>query len=365
MRNAIALHQDHLRWSLSGGYAAFFFGELSCCWRIRTCVATRFCVSHIEAVAADCRHDLFHRARRRELVVQRLHVLCARLRRETVAGARTCRRIGQFDWSGARLRFQSFLLILFLITCGNAFYLFRYRDSRLYRWPDGHAARCRLRCCGMARAVDHHRNPESTGTPAPSGGRCNRHSRRLSLRRRQSGGRIVRRRRWSGPSANSTGGCQCGAVRYALLAPPLEVSVCHCRMCQKASGGPIMAFARVARTDCAGRAARRLRSAARAWSNAFLQRLRDAARPIISSSGRYISVTVGSLDDPEAARPDAAIWRRKRAVVVRHDAAVCRASAPRSSSRRSLPRASSAINIPTTIREQHRCRPSTFRVPPG
>jgi hypothetical protein len=42
-----------------------------------------------------------------------------------------------------------------------------------------------------------------------------------------------------------TGGCQCGAVRYRLLAPPNHASICHCRMCQKASGGPIMAFARV------------------------------------------------------------------------------------------------------------------------
>src|SRR5437868_4033910 len=42
-----------------------------------------------------------------------------------------------------------------------------------------------------------------------------------------------------------TGGCQCGAVRYALLAAPDELCVCHCRMCQKASGGPVMAYARV------------------------------------------------------------------------------------------------------------------------
>jgi hypothetical protein len=28
-----------------------------------------------------------------------------------------------------------------------------------------------------------------------------------------------------------TGGCQCGAVRYALYAVPPEPSICHCRMC--------------------------------------------------------------------------------------------------------------------------------------
>jgi hypothetical protein len=38
-----------------------------------------------------------------------------------------------------------------------------------------------------------------------------------------------------------TGGCQCGAVRYRIDAAPVG-NICHCRMCQKASGGPFMAF---------------------------------------------------------------------------------------------------------------------------
>jgi len=39
-----------------------------------------------------------------------------------------------------------------------------------------------------------------------------------------------------------TGGCQCGAVRYRLDASPNGGFICHCRMCQKASGGPFSAF---------------------------------------------------------------------------------------------------------------------------
>ena len=31
-----------------------------------------------------------------------------------------------------------------------------------------------------------------------------------------------------------SGGCQCGAVRYALLEEPSGPHICHCRMCQKA-----------------------------------------------------------------------------------------------------------------------------------
>ncbi|WP_022720070.1 GFA family protein [Rhodopseudomonas sp. B29] len=48
-----------------------------------------------------------------------------------------------------------------------------------------------------------------------------------------------------------TGGCQCGAVRYALSAVPLRVTLCHCRMCQKASGAPFASLAEIAKNSFA------------------------------------------------------------------------------------------------------------------
>lgn len=35
-----------------------------------------------------------------------------------------------------------------------------------------------------------------------------------------------------------TGGCQCGATRFRVEVEPGRASICWCRMCQKAFGGP-------------------------------------------------------------------------------------------------------------------------------
>lgn len=42
-----------------------------------------------------------------------------------------------------------------------------------------------------------------------------------------------------------TGGCQCGAVRFRIRGGKVEGSICHCRMCQKATGGLFGAYVAV------------------------------------------------------------------------------------------------------------------------
>jgi hypothetical protein len=43
------------------------------------------------------------------------------------------------------------------------------------------------------------------------------------------------------------GGCLCGAVRYRFDAEPFNAGYCHCSMCRKASGAPVIAAASVPR----------------------------------------------------------------------------------------------------------------------
>ena len=98
------------------------------------------------------------------------------------------------------------------------------------------------------------------------------------------------------------GGCQCGAVRYALYVAPENAHVCHCRMCQRATGG---LFAALAGAPKSAFAWTRGEPAMFASSNlAKRGYCRDCGTPLSFSydlpEARFY-VTIGSMDDPGAA----------------------------------------------------------------
>jgi len=110
-----------------------------------------------------------------------------------------------------------------------------------------------------------------------------------------------------------TGGCQCGAVRYALYAEPANASICHCRMCQKAFGSFFAPLAGVSDSDFAvTRGALSIFKSSEAVERGFCK---DCGTPLTfryvtqnaepSSEGlvNEIDVSIGSLDEPARVKP--------------------------------------------------------------
>lgn len=44
-------------------------------------------------------------------------------------------------------------------------------------------------------------------------------------------------------SETITGGCLCGAIRYAAAGGPLWLGHCHCASCRRATGAPLVTYA--------------------------------------------------------------------------------------------------------------------------
>jgi hypothetical protein len=103
-------------------------------------------------------------------------------------------------------------------------------------------------------------------------------------------------------SEEVTGGCACGRIRYRLRIDSDEAYLCHCRMCQRATGSVSIAFKNVKKADVS-------------WDREpdWYQSSPIAQRPYCRECGTSLGfafpdsenmdVTVGSLDDPSRYRP--------------------------------------------------------------
>jgi hypothetical protein len=100
----------------------------------------------------------------------------------------------------------------------------------------------------------------------------------------------------------ATGGCQCGAVRYAFYAPLEKCHVCHCRMCQRATGG---VFAALAGGQPGNFEWTRGKPAFFASSNlaqrGFCEKCGTPLSFQYEYAGARMYTTIGSLDDPGSA----------------------------------------------------------------
>jgi hypothetical protein len=115
------------------------------------------------------------------------------------------------------------------------------------------------------------------------------------------------------------GGCACGAVRYALTAPPLIVHACHCLDCQRITGGAFVINAwiesRHVEGDRSGLASHTLKAGSGSKHQLFF-----CPRCGTYLWSRYgivpsdcLFVRVGTLDTPSALKPDVHIFTRSKA----------------------------------------------------
>ena len=98
-----------------------------------------------------------------------------------------------------------------------------------------------------------------------------------------------------------TGGCQCGAVRFRVDGDLGEASICHCRMCQKATGGLFGPYVEV-KPDALTwtRGARKTFQSSNKIARGFCG---DCGTPLtFEHSGGLISLAIGTLDRPREAK---------------------------------------------------------------
>ena len=100
-----------------------------------------------------------------------------------------------------------------------------------------------------------------------------------------------------------TGGCQCGAIRFALTAAPVKISICHCRMCQKASGAPFASFADIEKSDFSW--TRGKPAAFKSSTIAERDFCRDCGTPLSFRriDGERIEIMTGAFDRPDRVIP--------------------------------------------------------------
>lgn len=112
--------------------------------------------------------------------------------------------------------------------------------------------------------------------------------------------------------ADYTGRCLCGQVSWRATAEPANVRVCHCRLCQRATGAPFFARAIFLAADIAheGETTR--------WpSSERLDRLSCArcGAPMFAAPKdppARLGVSLATFDDPAAVRPQMHIWTSAR-----------------------------------------------------
>ncbi|MGH8193649.1 MAG: GFA family protein [Woeseiaceae bacterium] len=105
------------------------------------------------------------------------------------------------------------------------------------------------------------------------------------------------------------GGCLCGSIRYRITGQPVVLSLCHCRSCRLASGGPTLAWTvvRLSNFTLLSGKLTRFRSSP-SVVRTFCCSCGTALTYQRDSWPNTIDVTTATLDEPDEFAPAKEIW---------------------------------------------------------
>jgi hypothetical protein len=94
-----------------------------------------------------------------------------------------------------------------------------------------------------------------------------------------------------------TGGCACGRIRYTAQVDSADAYLCHCRMCQRATGGVSIAFKQMKKADVAWEREPDCYASSPIAQRPFCRECGTSLGFAFPDS-ENMDLTVGSFDDP-------------------------------------------------------------------
>ena len=100
-----------------------------------------------------------------------------------------------------------------------------------------------------------------------------------------------------------TGGCACGRVRFVATVDSDDAYLCHCRMCQRATGSVSIAFKNVARSGVEWESEPEWYESSPIAKRPYCARCGTSLGFAYSDSSDRMDLTVAAFDDPSRFKP--------------------------------------------------------------
>ena len=110
-----------------------------------------------------------------------------------------------------------------------------------------------------------------------------------------------------------TGGCACGAIRYRIAGELTECGYCHCTLCRRSSGAPVLVFATTTtEAFVVERGTVKTRRSSDHGERSFCADCGAQIAMRVDEFPETVDITIATLDRPEAIPPHFHIWFENR-----------------------------------------------------